>query len=74
MFLNAFFSNIHLKDRSKVHDIVINWTESYNFQQFQKYSHFLSYHYYGYDIFATYVKHLQDVCKFFIWMLSTPYL
>jgi hypothetical protein len=25
-----------------------------------------------YEIFATYVKHLQDICKYFIWNVCTP--
>jgi hypothetical protein len=35
MFVTAFFWNIQLSNHFHVHYIIINWTDSYNFQQFQ---------------------------------------
>jgi hypothetical protein len=34
MFVTALFRNIDLSQRLEVHDIIINWADSYNFQQF----------------------------------------
>jgi hypothetical protein len=63
MFAIAIYPITHFSERFQVHDIINNSTESYNFQQFLKYSLFECCHFSRYDMFASFVKHLQDVCK-----------
>jgi hypothetical protein len=62
--VNCNLGNVNLSECFQVHDIIINYTDSYNFRQFQKYFLLESCYYSGYDMFATYVKHLEDVCKY----------
>jgi hypothetical protein len=70
MFVAALLGFIDFSERFQVHDIAINSTDSYSFQQLLKYSILECCHYSGYDIFATNVKHLQDVYKYFIRIVS----
>jgi hypothetical protein len=66
MFETSFFRNIDRPERFQIHDTTFMWTNPYNFQEFPKYSLFECCHYCGHGIYATYAKHLQDVCKYFI--------
>jgi hypothetical protein len=59
--VSAFFRNIFLSERFQVRVTIINFTNPYDFEQLPKYSVFASCRYSSYDIFATYVKRLQDV-------------
>jgi hypothetical protein len=71
MFATELLRNIDPPERPQVHDIITEWTGSYNFPQFPKYTLFENCHYTGYEIFGTHVTYEHDVCKYFIWKVST---
>jgi hypothetical protein len=70
VILITLFWNIYLRERFKFQDIIINSYVLYKFTPVPKIFSLWMLSLFPLCHFGTYVKHLQDSCKYFIWNVS----